>query len=203
MIRTIIFDFGGVLVDWNPRHLYRKMFADERAMEEFFERTQFWEWNLQQDGGRAFAEGVAQHIAKYPQYAEYLRAFDTRWRESVGGEIPETIEILRALKHAGYPLYGLTNWSAEKFALVSGGFSFLHYFDAIVVSGQVQLIKPDPRIFQLVLEKSGMRADECLFIDDSETNVNAARALGFHTIRYTSPEPLRKELEKLGLFHSS
>ncbi len=198
-VRGIIFDFGGVLIDWNPRFLYRKLFADENAMEQFLADVQFAEWNLEQDRGNPFAAGVAQHVAKYPQYEEYLRAFDTRWRESVGSEISGTVEILRALKHAGYRLYGLSNWSAEKFALVETEFPFLQWFDEIVVSGRVGLIKPDPRIFTLLLEKIGLRAEECLFIDDAEKNIVVARELNFQTIHFQSPEQLARELERHGI----
>ncbi len=198
-IRAIIFDFGGVLVDWNPRYLYRKLFADENAMENFFTEIGFPEWNTEQDRGRAFAEGVAEHSQKFPHHAEMIRAFDERWSESIGGEISETVEILRALKRAGYALYGLSNWSAETFPRVRDQFAFFELFDAIVLSGEVKLAKPDRRIFDLLLEKSGCRAEDCLFIDDSETNVNAARALGFQTIQYQSPEQLARELEQLGI----
>jgi 2-haloacid dehalogenase len=199
MIKAIVFDFGGVLIDWNPRHLYRKLFADENAMEQFFADAQFMEWNLEQDRGGRFAQGVAEHAEKFPQYAKHLRAFDERWRETVGGEISGTVEILRALKRAGHRLYGLTNWSAEKFALVEHEFSFLQWFDGIVVSGRVGLIKPEPRIFELLLEQIGLPARECLFIDDAEKNIAAARALGLHTIHFVSPAQLANELRALSL----
>lgn len=196
---AIVFDFGGVLIDWNPRYLYRKLFDDENAMEQFFEQVQFSEWNAEQDRRRTFAEGVAEHSAKFPHHGEMIRAFHDRWSETVGGEITETVEILRALKDAGYPAYGLSNWSAETFNSIREKFPFLKWFDDIVVSGEVELVKPDPRIFQLVLTKANRSANQCVFIDDSEKNIKAAQALGFQTIHYVSPEQTARELRALGI----
>lgn len=198
-IRAIVFDFGGVLMDWNPRYLYRQLFDDETAMENFFDEIGFAEWNLEQDKGRAFAVAVASHSEKFPHHAEMIRAYDERWLESVGGEIAETVEILRALKRAGYPLFGLSNWSAEKFALVRAEYEFFDLFDAIVLSGEEKIAKPDARIFEILMEQIDYRAEECLFIDDSATNIAAARALGFQTIQFESPEQLAAELRALGV----
>lgn len=199
MIGAIVFDFGGVLVDWNPRYLYRQFFDDEIAMENFFDEIGFAEWNSEQDKGRPFAQAVSEHSAKFPQHAEMIRAYDERWTESVGGEISETVDILRALKRAGYPLYGLSNWSAEKFALVRAEYKFFDLFDAIVLSGEAKIAKPDTRIFELLLKKIGCPAEDCLFIDDSETNIAAARALNFQTIRFESAEELARELRARGI----
>jgi len=196
---VIVFDFGGVLIDWNPRYLYRKLFADENAMEQFFDEIQFPEWNADQDRRPSFAEGVAEHSEKFPHHAEMIRAYDERWTESIGGEIGETVEILRALKAAGHPVYGLSNWSADTFARIRDQFAFLSWLDGIVLSGEVELTKPDPRIFQLLLEKVNRPANECIFIDDAEKNIKAAQALDFHTIHYTSPEQTKRELEALGI----
>lgn len=198
-IRAIVFDFGGVLMDWNPRYLYRQLFDDETAMENFFDEIGFAEWNLEQDKGRAFAVAVASHSEKFPHHAEMIRAYDERWLESVGGEIAETVEILRALKDAGYPLFGLSNWSAEKFALVRAEYEFFDLFDAIVLSGEEKIAKPDARIFEILMEQIDYRAEECLFIDDSATNIAAARALSFQTIHFESPEQLAAELRALGV----
>lgn len=198
-IRAIVFDFGGVLVDWNPWYLYRDYFKDETAMHAFLNEIEFAEWNHEQDRGRPFAEAVVLHSEKYPQYADLIRAYDERWADSIGGEIGATVEILQALKRRGYPLYGLSNWSAEKFVLVRERFPFFDLFDTIVLSGEVKLAKPDPRIFELLLEQTHSRAEECLFIDDAEKNIKVAQTLGWQTIHYRSPEQLADELVRLGL----
>lgn len=198
--RAIVFDFGGVLVDWNPRHLYRKLFnGDDQAVEKFLDEIGFAPWNLEMDRGRPFAESVADLSRQFPQYAELIRAYDLRWEESVPGPIAPTVNILQTLKRAGYPLYGLSNWSREKFQLVRHRYTFLDWFDAVVISGEVRMIKPDPRIFRLLLEKIGLPAEQCVFIDDSETNIAQARRLGFDVIHYQSSEQLCVELTQRGL----
>jgi 2-haloacid dehalogenase len=198
-IAAIVFDFGGVLVDWNPRYLYGKLFDEPSAMEDFFSEVGFMEWNAEQDRRRTFGEGVAEHAEKFPHHAEMIKAFDERWIETVGGEIGETVEILRGLKRAGYPLYGLSNWSAETFGRIRARFAFFELFDLIVLSGEVELIKPDPKIFELLLEKTGRAASACVFIDDAEKNIAAAQALGFRTIRYVSAEAMARELREMGV----
>lgn len=198
-VRAIVFDFGNVLIDWNPRYLFRKMFADDAAVEQFMTEVGFHEWNLEQDKGRPFAEAISRHATKYPHYAEHITAYFERYPETVGGELSETVAILRALKRAGYPIYGLSNWSAETFARIRGEYDFLNLFDGIVLSGEVKLIKPDPRIFDLVLQKAGLPAAECLFVDDMEPNITAARALGFQTVLFTSAQELARELDRLGV----
>lgn len=192
---TIVFDFGGVLLDWNPRNLYRKLFdGDDAAMEAFLTEVDFYAWNHQQDMGRPFAEGVTDLSRKYPHRAELIAAFADRWEESITGPIEETVTILQALKVQGYPLYGLTNWSAETFYRIRPDYDFLDWFEDIVVSGDVGLAKPDPAIYGILLERAAAEAPRCLFIDDSPTNVQAAKELGFMTIHYQSPEQLAGEL---------
>jgi 2-haloacid dehalogenase len=199
-IQAIVFDFGGVLIDWNPRHLYRKLFTNNpQEMERFLEEIGFFAWNLQQDAGRSFAEGVEEHCRLFPEYCELIRAYDDRWEESLGGTIQPSIAILQALKQAGLELYGLSNWSMEKFLLVRSRYEFLSWFESIVISGQVKLVKPDPRIFRLTLEEIGRPASECLLIDDSVANITVARGLGFKTIHFQSPQQLEIELKELGL----
>jgi len=198
-IRAIVFDFGGVLVDWNPRYLYRQLFADEEAMERFFREIDFIAWNHEQDRGRPFAEGVALLSREFPHYAELIAAYHHRWEESISGPIWETVEILGELKRQGYPLYGLTNWSAETFPLVRDRYEFFGWFDAIVVSGEVRMCKPEPGIFEVLLQRSGRAPGECLFIDDSPVNVAASERLGFQAIRFESPAQLRDELIRRGL----
>jgi 2-haloacid dehalogenase len=192
---TIVFDFGNVLVDWDPRYLYRKLFPDnEAAMELFLEEVDFIGWNQQQDEGRTFAEGVADLCDRFPDYCDLIRAYDERWEESLGGPIWQTVKVLRRLKQAGYPLYGLSNWSGEKFRLVCDQYHFFGWFEDIVLSGDVRLAKPDERIFQLLLDRIEKTAGECLLIDDSLENIMAARDLGFEIIHFTSAEQLEAEL---------
>jgi len=197
---VIIFDFGGVLLDWDPRYLYRKLFdGDEAGMERFLADVDFYAWNLRQDEGRTFAEGVAAGCAAFPQYCELLRAYDERWAESISGPLWGTVEILERLKADGYALFGLSNWSAEKFDLVRPTYAFLGYFEKVVLSGEVKILKPDPRIFQATLDAIGYTAGECLLIDDSQKNVEAARGMGFQTIHFQSPPQLRGALAAFGV----
>ncbi len=197
---AMIFDFGGVLIDWNPRHLYRKFFADEAAMEKFLAEVCSPHWNEQQDAGRPFAEAVALLVAEYPEQAELIHAFWERWDEMVAGALEPTVAVMRELKDAGYPLYGLSNWSAETFPRARPRFAFFDWFETIVLSGEVKMSKPDPRIFELILKKIGKPAPQCVFIDDSAVNVTTAQRLGFQVIHFQSAELLREELLKLGVW---
>lgn len=197
---AFIFDFGGVLIDWDPRYLYTKLFnGDREAVERFLSEVRFYEWNLRQDEGRPFSEAVSELCVRYPMYSEMIRAYDTRWIESISGPIRPTVEILDALRQAGYTLYGLSNWSVEKFQVARHKFEFFGWFESILLSGEVKLVKPDPRIFTLLLNRIGRRAQECLLIDDSEQNIAAARRLGFQTIHFQSPQQLSGELARMGL----
>ena len=199
---AIIFDFGNVLVDWDPRYLYRQFFPDDHAIERFLLEINFQEWNLRQDCGRPFAEAVEELCQQHPHYCDLIRAYDTRWEESLIGPIWPSVDILRQLKQQGYALYGLSNWSAEKFSLVRSKYDFFGWFKAIVLSGEVKLVKPDPRIFHLMLEKIGRPAAECLLIDDSLKNIDAAQQLGFQTIHFRSAEQLGSDLVKKGILES-
>jgi 2-haloacid dehalogenase len=199
-ITAIIFDFGGVLINWDPRRVFQKYFPnDPRALDSFLEEIDFAGWNFKQDAGRSFSEGVAEHSARFPQYAHLIRAYDKEWEESIPGVIAGTVGLLPKLKTAGYGIYGLSNWSAEKFAIVRHRFDFFKLLDDIVVSGQVKLAKPDPAIFEILLQKAKRPAQECLLIDDSPANIEAAQELGFATIQFTSPEQLGMELERMGI----
>jgi 2-haloacid dehalogenase len=197
---AIIFDFGGVLLDWNPRYLYRKLFAnDEQGMERFLAEISFDEWNHLQDAGRPFSVAIAELCVRHPQYCDLIRAYDERFLESIKGAIPGTVDILRCLWTEGYPLFGLTNWPAEKFYLVRPEYEFLGWFQSIVISGEVGIAKPDSRIFQVLLVQVDRPAEECLLIEDSSANVAAAQALGFQTIHFHSPLQLAGELARRGL----
>ena len=194
-IKAVVFDFGGVLLRWDPRNLYSRFFPEEpQAMEDFLAEIGFMEWNAQQDKGRPFAEAVASLSKQFPHHAHLINAYQENWKESITGTIDGTVELLRMLKETGISLYGLSNWSAETFAMVNHEFKFFNLFDEIVLSGEVKLIKPEPEIFELFLQKIGKPADQCLFIDDSEANIATARKLGFDTVHFISPEHLQNEL---------
>lgn len=195
-IQAVVFDFGGVLIGWDPRNLFARYFPEQpQAMEDFLEEVSFMEWNAQQDKGRSFAEAVSIHSIKFPHHAHLLSAYHENWKESLTGSIEGTVELLRLLKEKGVPLYGLSNWSTETFTIVRHEFEFLNLFDEIVLSGEVKMIKPEPEIFELCLQKIGKPAHQCLFIDDSQVNINTANKLGFDTVHFVSPEHLKNELQ--------
>jgi 2-haloacid dehalogenase len=197
---VIIFDFGSVLMDWNPHYLFDKMMGnDPKAVDNFLAEIGFSTWNPELDRGQSFAEGTALLIAEFPQYADLIRAYDERYFETVGGCIQPTVDILRELKDRGYTLYGLSNWSAEKFSKVRIDYPFFEWFDDIVLSGEVGMIKPDREIYELLLNRVGRPAGECLFIDDHSPNIQTAKDLGFQTIQFKSAEQLEMELSKLGI----
>ncbi|HEX9387235.1 MAG TPA: HAD family phosphatase [Anaerolineales bacterium] len=197
-IKAIIFDFGNVLLEWNPRNVYQRYFPDDpEGMERFFKEVNFADWNLQQDKGRPFAEGVAILSQQFPHHSHLIQAYHDHWVESVSGSIAGTVRILKQLKQAGYSLYGLSNWSAETFPYARKKYDFFDLLDDIVISGEVGHIKPDPEIFQIMLEKVGRPAQECLFIDDSLTNIKQAQKMGFATIHFQSPEQLETKLREL------
>ena len=192
---AIIFDLGAVLIDWNPRHLYRKLFDDEATMERFFVETNLLQWNARQDEGHPFAAAVVELSAQFPHYEPYIRAFHERWEEMMPGAIAGTVEILAELKDRDYELFALSNWSAETYPFAFARFEFLRWFRAVVISGEVKVCKPDPRIYALILNKIGRPAHECVFIDDSRANYETAQQLGFNAIHFQSPEQLRVELK--------
>jgi 2-haloacid dehalogenase len=198
--QAVVFDLGGVLIDWNPRHLYRKIFdGDEEGMERFLSEICTPEWNVRQDEGRSFAEATEELVARHPEQAELIRAFFDRWPEMIGGAINETVEILAELKAAGREIYALSNWSAETFPHARDRFQFLDWFDFTVISGEIGVVKPNREVFEFLLEKTGRRAEECVFIDDSPANTTAASDLGFDAIHFRSPRQLRDELINKGI----
>jgi 2-haloacid dehalogenase len=197
---AVIFDLGGVLIDWNPRHLYRKLFpGDEAGMEAFLATVCTQAWNERQDAGRSFAEAAVLLKTDHPDKAELIDAYFARWPEMLGGAIDGTVKILTELRRRAVPLYALSNWSAETFPHGLRRFEFLTWFRDRVVSGEVGLIKPDPRIYHLLLERNGLAASDAVYIDDVKRNADAATALGLHGIHFTDPAALRRELETLGL----
>ena len=195
----VVFDIGGVLLDWNPRYLYRKIFDDEQEMDYFLTHICSHTWNLLQDAGRPLAEGVAELSARYPHYTEQIAAYHTRWLETLSGVIQESLAILRELQHRNTPLYAITNFNQETFALCRRHYDFLNEFLGIVVSGEVKLLKPDPAIYLRLLHDYNLRAEDCVFIDDSEVNAKGAQQVGMHGIHFRSAPELRLELQGLGL----
>ena len=196
-IQSIIFGFGGVLLDLNPHNLYRRFFNDPFEIDQFLSEINFPEWNLQQDKGRPFSQGIAELSAKFPQYSQLIRAYGENWGDSIVGPITGTVGILQRLKKADYAIYGLSNWSSETFPIAYEKYDFFKLFDGIVISGEVKLVKPDPAIFEMILKMINRPAFECLLIDDSEANIAAAEKLGFVVIHFKSTEQLELELQKL------
>lgn len=193
-MKNIVFDFGGVLVDWNPRYLYDKYFGDEERSQWFLDNICLYSWNLQMDGGKPFAEGVRELQAEHPEWTEAIGIYHTRWIEMMGGEVEGTADVLRALKRAGYGIYGLTNWSAETFPLIRDTYPVFGEFDGIVVSGEEHLLKPDAAIYRCLIDRYGLQPEESIFIDDNAANVEAARGVGMKALRFESARQLADEL---------
>jgi 2-haloacid dehalogenase len=194
-VKAVVFDLGGVLIDWDPRYLYRKLLDDEAAVEEFLATVCTPEWNAEQDRGRPFAEGVAELVERHPVHAAAITAYHERWPEMLGGAVGGTVEVLAELRAAGVPVYALTNWSAETFGVARERFEFLEWFDGVLVSGEERMIKPDPAIFRLLLDRFGLDPGATFYVDDSEPNVEAAGRLGFDAVRFRTPAQLRRDLE--------
>jgi 2-haloacid dehalogenase len=200
LFRTFIFDIGGVLLNWDPHKLYNKYFNNNtRAIDNFLAEINFYSWNLSQDKGYPFAQAVTELSAQFPQYADLIHAYDEEWEESIVGIVPGTAEIMFKLKAAGFQLYGLSNWSAEKFPIVRYSYKVFDLFEEIVISGEVKLIKPNPGIFHILLQKIHHPPEECLLIDDSLENIDVARKMGFATHHFTSPARLELELQRMGI----
>lgn len=199
-VDVVVFDLGGVLIDWNPRHLYRKLFgADEAAMEAFLQHVCNSAWNERQDRGRPWAEAVAEAVARHPAHEPHIRAYHERWEEMLGGALHDTVAILRELKAAGVRVLALTNWSAETFPIAERRFDFLQWFDGVVVSGREGLMKPEPEIFQRLIERHRLEPSRTVFIDDHARNVEAAIGAGLRALRFVDAQRLRTDLAALGL----
>ena len=198
-IKTVVFDIGGVLIDWNPRHLYRKIFSSEEEMERFLSEVCTYEWNVQQDGGKLFSEATAELSARFPAYSDKIALYYGRWEEMLGGELTDTVNLFNELKSAGMPLYALTNWSHEAFPVAYERYGFMKQFDGIVVSGYEKLLKPDHAIYRVLMDRYNVNPAESVYIDDNKANAEAAAELGFHAIHFQSADHLRHELRSLGL----
>ena len=197
MIKNIIFDFGGVLLDWNPRYLYKSYFNNDEEMEHFLADICNGEWNIRQDAGRPFAEAVKELQSKFPEYAEAIQMYDDDWEKMLKCELPGSIDLLKELKFMGYGIYGLTNWSAEKIGYAFANYSFFSLFDGIVVSGVEKVVKPDRKIYEILLERYSLKPGECVFIDDNQDNVDMAKVLGINAIRFDNIGNVKEHLETL------
>jgi 2-haloacid dehalogenase len=193
---TLVFDFGGVLIDWNPKYVFKDLFDDEKEMNYFFENVCTSHWNEQQDAGRPLKEATELVVSQYPDYEPYIRAYYGRWVEMLGGPIHDTVEILRHLVDAKtHRILGLTNWSNETFPIAWEMYDFLHLFEGIVVSGAEKVIKPDPKIYQILFDRYDVEPSTAVFIDDSLKNVKGANEVGMHAIHFQSASQLKETLK--------
>lgn len=194
MFKNIVFDFGGVLLDWNPHYLYDPYFGDVEKAEWFLTHICTYEWNAQHDNGKPIAEGTAELIALHPEWEKEIRMYYDEFMKMMGGQIPGMEELVKKLKANGQRVFGLSNWSVETFALVRPVYPVLDLMEDMVISGVEKVMKPDHRIFELALDRFGIKAEETVFIDDNPNNVKAAHELGIHGILFHSREQLEKEL---------
>lgn len=197
-ISAIIFDIGNVLIQWDMRLLYRKLFADEEAIDRFILETDLWNWNIEQDRGRDWTVAEEELVEQFPHYEGEIKAFRGRWHEMVPGSISGSVAIKESLQEQGVPLYAITNFAADTFLEAQQRFPFLYEFKDIVVSAQEGLIKPDAAIYRVLLERNGLQAEECLFIDDSAVNIEGARQVGLQTHHFTKPDLLGEDLRTRG-----
>jgi len=195
----VVFDLGNVLITWDRELLYRQLIEDPEERRHFLDNVLTLEANAELDRGMSLADLTAMLTNQHPEYAKLLDAFRTRWIETIGGAIDGSVSILSELRTMGTPLYALSNWGAETFEQTVGQYGFLNWFDGRVISGFEGTVKPDARIFEILLERFGLTATSCLFIDDSQQNVDAAARIGFDTIRFADPPSLRSELIERGL----
>jgi 2-haloacid dehalogenase len=203
-IQAVIFDLGGVVIDWDPRLLYRKIFdGDEAKVEMFLSQICPPEWNERQDAGRSLAAVTEERVAEHPEWEREIRAFYGRWIEMIGGAIPGTAAIIRELSALGVRLFALSNWSAETFPLVRDRFAELDLFEKIVISGEHGCAKPDERLYRIALDEFGLPAPNLLFIEDSQRNLLAAERMGFRPLLFKSAKGLRDDLRAMGFALSS
>jgi 2-haloacid dehalogenase len=199
-INTVIFDLGGVLIDWNPRYVYRTIFKSEEEIDWFFENVATHDWNENQDAGYPIAKATEELVARHPEWESQIRAYYGRWEEMLGGPIPETVEILKELKQIpGVRTFALTNWSAETFHVALDRYEFLHWFDGRLVSGEERTRKPFPEFYQRLIDKFSIDPSKALFIDDNLRNIIAAEVFGIRGIHYHDPVQLKEELKKYSL----
>jgi len=197
-IENIIFDFGGVLFDWNPRYLYKDYFQSESEMEYFLHSVCTDEWNLEQDKGRSLSEATLLLQKQFPEYHSMIQLFYDKWETMLRGEIPETVSLLYKLKEK-YKIYGLTNWSAETIPIAYKRFLFLKEFDGIVVSGEEKMIKPDKGIFQVLIGRYNLDIENTIFIDDNVNNIVAAKEIGLYAIQFENTSKLEADLKLINV----
>lgn len=201
-ISTIIFDLGAVLIDWNPRYLYRKILKDEEEITWFLENICTSEWNDQQDAGRSFEDATTELVAKHPEWEHAIRAWYDRWQETIPGPVHGTVEILQRIKESKqYRLYALTNWSAQTFPWALDNFHFLHWFEGIVVSGVEKSRKPFPEFYKILFDRYNVNPSEALFIDDNIKNIEGAKVVGLKTVHFKSAALLEEELVRMKLLY--
>jgi len=197
---TIVFDLGGVLIDWNPDYVYRTVFNKEEDMKWFYQNICTSDWNEEQDAGRSLYDGTELLVKQFPEHETNIRAYYGRWQEMLGGPIHETVETLKQLKqNSNYKLYALTNWSAETFGIALQRYEFLHWFDGRIVSGEEKTRKPFIEIYERLISRFNIDPARAIYIDDNTRNLKPAADLGIHTIHFQSPLQFRKELEQLGV----
>lgn len=196
-IENIVFDLGGVLIDWNPLYLYRKIFSEEKQSQWFLEHICTFDWNEEQDAGRSLAEATNLLLDKYPEHEIPIKAYYTRWEEMLGGPIEGTVELFSAIKRKKFKTYALTNWSGETFPKALARYDFLHWFDGRLVSGEEATRKPYPEIYTKLIQKFELNPTTSLFIDDNLRNILPAREMGFNTIHFKNPEQLEIELKEM------
>lgn len=199
-IDTIIFDLGGVLIDWNPEYVFREVIPDAERRAYFFENICTSDWNVEQDAGRLLQVATDQLVAEHPDWEPEIRAYYGRWVEMLGGPIDETVELFRELRERGeHKIYALTNWSHETFPIALGMYDFLHWFDGRIVSGEERTRKPFADIYEILLQRFNVAPERAVFIDDSLKNVRGGEAVGIRGIHFQSPTQLQEELRKLGV----
>ncbi len=194
-MKNLVFDFGGVLVDWNPRYLFDRYFSDPAKSIWFIDNICTGEWNAQMDAGKPFDEGVAELCAVHPEWTAAIEAYRDRWSEMMGGATPGMYELVRDWKARGFHVYGLTNWSAETLPGVRKDYPVFSLLEGTVVSGEEKVAKPDPAIFRILLDRFALDPSETIFIDDNRKNVDAAASLGITPVRFISPKLLDMDLE--------
>jgi 2-haloacid dehalogenase len=195
----VVFDIGNVLLRWDPRNLYRKVFADEARMEHFLATACALSWIHSIDGLADYDEAIARRCVAFPDYADELRMFETRWLETLGGLIEENASIVARLRAQGRPVFALTNYPAHKFEISRKVYPLLDSFDVVVVSGREGVTKPDPRIYEILFERTGRKPQDLVFIDDSSRNIEAARSLGMDAILYASGVDVAAQLKARGI----
>ncbi len=198
MPTTVVFDLGGVLIEWDPRHLYRQLMPDDEV-EAFLEEIGFAAWNHAQDAGGSWASAVEELAARHPERRDLIAAYPARFPETLAGAVPGSVEVLRDLHEAGVRLLALTNWSAETYPHAVATFEFLSLFEDVMVSGVEGVAKPDPAVFRLLLERFRLNPAATVFVDDSLANIAAAAAVGLRGVLFQDADALRADLSRLGL----